>query len=218
VLSAYSVFLLLLRLWLAFRRRRNSGSSNSPLDWLPDTGIPGGFDSGARAAADVAGRVPFSGAGDFSGGGAGGGWTGGDGVSAAGGDFGGGSSSVTNYVPDMPDVGLDLDLGDGCFWIVIPIAAIVGVIFLMFYVVYVAPLFLAEILVDALLVAGLYKRLKGIEEPRHWLRSVVRRTLLPAMLAAALFIAAGYLMERIAPEARSIGGFWREINSSEDER
>jgi H+/Cl- antiporter ClcA len=112
----------------------------------------------------------------------------------------------------VPDVGFDLDLDDGCFWIVIPIAAIVGVGIAMFYVVYFAPVFLAEILVDALLVAGLYKRLQGIE-PRHWLLSAVRRTLLPVMLATALFIAAGYLMGRIAPEAHSIGGFWREINS-----
>ena len=113
-----------------------------------------------------------------------------------------------------PDLGLDvdLDLGEGCFWIIIPIAAIVGVVVAMFYVVYIAPVFLAEILVDALLLAGLYKRLKGVE-PRHWLQSAVRRTLLPAVLATALFIAAGYLMGLVAPEARSIGEFWREINT-----
>jgi hypothetical protein len=128
---------------------------------------------------------------------------------ASGGGVSGGGSSLLDSVPSV-----DLDLDDGCFWIIIPVAAIAGVLFLMFYVVYVAPVFLAEILVDALLLAGLYKRLKGIE-PRHWLRSAVRRTLLPAMLAVALFIAAGYLMGRVAPEARSIGEFWREINSPE---
>jgi hypothetical protein len=211
VLVAYSVFLLLLRLWLALKRR-NGG----PLDWLSDTGdgIPSNlFDTSARSANDAA---TFGGGADFGGGGAGGVWTGG----ASGGDVGGGSS-IMDSVPDVPDLGLDLDLdldlGEGCFWIVIPILAIVGVIVAMFYVVYVAPIFLAEILVDALLLAGLYKRLKGIE-PRHWLRSVVRRTLLPVLIATALFIAAGYLMQRIAPEAHSIGGFWREINEPEDRR
>lgn len=209
VLLAYSVFLLLLRLWLALQRR-----GESPLDSLSDLGdgignsIPNLFDSGASVTGDAV-KATFGGAGDFGGGGAGGSWTGGLATSDA-----GGGSSIMDSIPETPGVGLDLDLdvGEGCFWIVIPIIAIVGVIFAMFYVVYVAPVFLAEILVDALLLAGLYKRLKGIG-PRHWLRAVVRRTLLPVMIATALFIAAGYLMQRIAPEAHSIGGFWHEINS-----
>jgi hypothetical protein len=222
VLSAYAVFLLLLRLWLALQRRKTGNRSSSGGDWLFDMGdaLPHLLDSGTSVAGDAA-RATFGGGADFAGGGAGGGWTGGGAALGNVGDSvsgnGGGGSSLLDSVPDLPDVGLDLDLDDGCFWIVIPVAAIVGVIFVMFYVVYVAPVFLAEILVDALLVAGLYRRLQGIE-PRHWLRSVVRRTLLPVMLATALFIAAGYLMGRIAPEAHSIGGFWREINSPKDRR
>jgi hypothetical protein len=218
VLSAYSVFLLLLRLWLAFQRK-----TGSRFDWLSDIGdgIPNVFDSGASAAGDAAEAATFGGAGDFAGGGAGGSWTGGvpvsSNLSSNLSSNASGGSSLLDSVPDVPDVGLDLDLGEGCFGIVIPIIAIVGVVFVMFYVVYVAPIFLAEILVDALLVAGLYKRLKGIES-RHWLRSVVRRTLLPVLIATALFIAAGYLMGRIAPEAHSIGGFWREINRPKDRR
>jgi hypothetical protein len=218
VLSAYSVFLLLLRLWLALQRRK-TGSSLS--DWLPDIGdgIPNVFDSAARVPPDAADLASFGGAPDFGGGGTGGVWTdGGASVSSnLSSNMGGSSSSIMDSVPDVPDVGLDLDFGEGCFWLVIPIIAIVGVVFVMFYVVYVAPVFLAEILVDALLVAGLYKRLKYIDS-RHWLRSVVRRTLLPVVIATALFIAAGYLMGRIAPEAQSIGGFWREINTPKDMR
>jgi hypothetical protein len=211
VLAAYSVFLLLLRLWLAFQRRKTRSGLH---DWLPDQigdTIPQFFDSAARVPPGV---PTFGGGADFGGGGAGGGWTGGSPVSSG----VGGGSSIMDSVPDVPDVGLDLDFGEGCFWIIIPIVAIAGVFVLMFYVVYVAPVFLAEILVDALLLAGLYKRLKSIDEPRHWLRAVVRRTLLPVMIATALFIAAGYLMQRIAPEAESIGGFWREINTTKDKR
>jgi hypothetical protein len=230
VLLAYCVFLLLLRLWLTLQRRRGRGDGS---DWL-DFGdaVPNFFDAGG----DAVRAATFGGGGDFGGGGAGGAWTGGDlsgGVPVAdisggggasvgnvsgignvsgGGVSGGGGSSLLDSMPSV-----DLDLDDGCFWIIIPIAAIAGVLFLMFYVVYVAPVFLAEILVDALLLAGLYKRLKGVE-PRHWLRSCVRRTLLPAMLSVALFIAAGYLMERVAPEARSIGEFWREISSPKPSR
>ncbi|HEY0083130.1 MAG TPA: hypothetical protein VGB61_10095, partial [Pyrinomonadaceae bacterium] len=167
----------------------------------------------------------FGGGADFGGAGAGGDWSGGGGAGVSANMTGGASvggssapgagSSMSDYVPDLPDV--DLDLDDGCFWIIIPVAAIAGVIIAMFYVVYIAPVFLAEILVDALLLAGLYKRLKGVE-PRHWLRSAVGRTLLPALIATALFIAAGYLMERVAPEARSIGEFWQQISTGEVER
>jgi len=206
VLAAYSVFLLLLRLWLALQ-----GKTGSRLDWLSDIGdvIPNVFSSDA-VANEVA---TFGGGADFGGAGAGGDWVG----SAA--SVSGGSSAPASGESFLPDVNLDvdLDLGEGCFWIVIPVVAIIGVVVAMFYVVYIAPVFLAEILVDALLVAGLYKRLKKVE-PRHWLRSVVRRTLLPVLLTTALFIAAGYLMGRIAPGARSIGGFWQEINSDKRER
>jgi hypothetical protein len=212
VFLAYSVFLLLLRLWLALQR-----TGGSALDLFPDIGdgIPNNlFDSGTGAATEAA---TFGGGADFGGAGTGGSWTGGGASpSNLGSDLSGGSS-IMDSVPDVPDVGLDFDLGEGCFWIVIPIIAIAGVIFAMFYVVYAAPVLLAEMLVDALLVAGLYKRLKGIE-PRYWLRSVVRRTLWPVLIATALFIAAGYLMGRIAPEAHSIGGFWREINTPKDRR
>ncbi|HEY0100365.1 MAG TPA: hypothetical protein VGB76_15575 [Pyrinomonadaceae bacterium] len=211
VLSAYSVFLLLLRLWLAFQRKTHRLD-----DWVPDLGDAAAqfLDVAARTPVNTADAATFGGGANFGGGGAGGAWTGGGGASSSSFDSGG-SSSIMDSVPDV-GLDLDLDLGEGCFWIVIPIIAIAGVLVVMFYVVYVAPIFLAEILVDALLVAGLYKRLKGIEEPRHWLRSVVRRTLLPVMLATALFTAAGYLMGRIAPAAQSIGGFWREINTPKD--
>jgi hypothetical protein len=219
VLSAYCVFLLLLRLWLALRRRTESHD-----DLLHDIGdgLSHAFDVGVRVTGDRATPAPtFGGGADFGGAGAGGSWS--DAAAGimpnsipGGGCSGGGSSSSMDWVPDL-GLDVDLDLGEGCFWIIVPIVAIVGVFVAMFYVVYIAPVFLAEILVDALLLAGLYKRLKGVE-PRHWLRSAVRRTLLPALVATALFIAAGYLMGRVAPEARSIGEFWQQINTKKVER
>jgi hypothetical protein len=226
VLSAYCVFLLLLRLWLALRQRTESDGNLSDgtgdaFTHLIDAAVSGGGRDGATSAAASA----FGGGADFGGAGAGGSWSGGavsgmaadmPGGAGAGSMSGGSSSASMDWMPDL-GLDVDLDLGEGCFWIIIPIAAIVGVVVAMFYVVYIAPLFLAEILVDALLLAGLYKRLKGVE-PRHWLRSAVRRTLLPAVLATALFIAAGYLMGLVAPEARSLGEFWRQINAGQAER
>lgn len=206
VLAAYSVFLLLLRLWLALQ-----GKTGSNFDWLSDIGdgLPNVFSSDT-VASEVA---TFGGGGDFGGAGSGGEWVG----SAA--SVSGDNSATASGESFLPDVNLDidLDLGEGCFWIAVPVVAIIGMVVAMFYVIYIAPVFLAEIMVDALLVAGLYKRLKKVE-PRHWLRSCVRRTLWPVLLTTALFIAAGYLMQRIAPGARSIGGFWQEINSDKRER
>ena len=218
VISAYCVFLLLLRLWLALQRRKEVGDSD-PLTGIGDA-VPHFLDAATSAGGDAASAATFGGGADFGGAGAGGGWSAdisGGVSSSVSGNVSGGGSSILDSIPSVPDLGVDLDLDDGCFWIIIPVAAIAGLLFVMFYVVYIAPVFLAEILVDALLLAGLYKRLKGIE-PRHWLRSCVRRTLLPAMLATALFIAAGYLMQRIAPEARSIGEFWQQISTGEAER
>ncbi|HEY9403885.1 MAG TPA: hypothetical protein VIQ24_14565, partial [Pyrinomonadaceae bacterium] len=63
VLSAYCVFLLLLRLWLALRR-----TDASDLDHLADTGdvLPHLLDPAASAGGEAA-RATFGGGGDFGG-------------------------------------------------------------------------------------------------------------------------------------------------------
>jgi hypothetical protein len=85
-----------------------------------------------------------------------------------------------------------------------------GALVAILYVVYIAPALLAEILVDGILVTGLYRKLKGIEQ-RYWLRAAVRRTLLPALIAAALFSLTGYALQRAAPKAKSIGEVWKHF-------
>jgi hypothetical protein len=95
---------------------------------------------------------------------------------------------------------------------VLALVAIFGGLIASLYIIYAAPVLLAEILVDGLLVTGLYQRLKKVER-RHWLESAVRRTLLPVVLVAVLFTAAGYLMQRAVPEAQSIGGVWASLMS-----
>ena len=92
------------------------------------------------------------------------------------------------------------------------IAAIAGSLIAILYVVYVAPALLAEILVDGVLLAGLYRKLKGVEQ-RHWLRAAVRKTILPALIAALLFSLAGYALQKAAPKASSIGEVWKEVMS-----
>ena len=98
---------------------------------------------------------------------------------------------------------VDVDVGDAA----LPIAALIlaaGIVFSSLFVVYTAPVLFAELLVDGVLAAGLYRRLQG-QDRRHWLESALRRTFWPFMLTAAVVTAAGWGMGRYAPQASSLG-------------
>nr|AGU11841.1 hypothetical protein [uncultured organism] len=173
---AYVVFLGLLWLWLR----------TSAADWL-DGISPDGFDGPAPAgrSADVSG---------------------------AGGTFdGGGASANVDFAPK--DGGLD-GIADKPFEAVaaadegaIPLAVLLlalGIALSSLFVVWTAPALFAEILVDALLAAGLYRRLRVLE-PRHWMRAAVKRTVIPFVLTTLVVTGAGFAMQAAHPEARSLG-------------
>ena len=82
------------------------------------------------------------------------------------------------------------------------------------FVVYSAPILFAELLVDGVLAASLYRRLRGLE-PTHWLETAVRRTFLPFVLTTAFVVAAGWGMARYAPGADSIGDVVAHARQSE---
>lgn len=194
ILIAYGVFLILLRVWLSLSRPRDFG-----LD-IVDTTVD--------VVSEVSADPGFSGGGDFAGGGAGGVWQ--ESVSSvtctrsvstiASTNSSGSGGSIFNF---------DIDLDDA--WIIIPVLLLLaaGVIAAL-YVVYIAPALLAEILLDGVLMAGLYKRVKSIEH-RHWLRSAFRQTVVPAIVVVVFFTVAGLAMQMTAPDARSIGEFWEYI-------
>ena len=179
---AYCVFLLLLALWL-WLQRRNLDIDPPDLDFIP---------SGSPGPEEVS---EFGGGGDFAGGGTGGSWGESGSISSSGGSS---DASASGFI--------DLDLEEG-WLVVIAIVALVGGFIASFYIIYIAPSLLAEILVDGALVAGLYKRVKHIEQ-RHWLRAAVRRTLLPALLVALCFTVAGYALQKAVPEANTLGEVW----------
>lgn len=111
-----------------------------------------------------------------------------------------------------PSLDLDVpDLDEGIFLIVLAAVAAV-VLGAVVYVIYLAPLLLAEVLVDGLLLVGFYKKLKG-PEPEHWALCAVRRTWVPALVVAVTFFLAGLYFQSVAPEARSIGGVWKSVSS-----
>lgn len=210
VLAAYGVFMFLLRVWLHLRR-------HSWTDLLPD-------DLNLLNVNDVSAHTDavstFGGGGDFAGAGAGGVWEEGAGGAASGiaghagagvGAGGGGGGVGGGGGLDLLD-GLDLD-GEGCAFFLLAVALIVAGVLASLYVVYAAPTLLAELLVEGILLSGLYRGMKKGARQGDWLRAVVRRTWLPVLLTLALFAAAGYMLQRAAPRARSIGEAWRMIGS-----
>lgn len=180
---AYLAFLLLLWVWL---RARIADFAPAP----DDLSIPAGDGSAPQR---------FSGkGGTFDGGGASGNYDDPD--------------SDVALAADAPGVG-DAALGAAAeaeeFAIPVVVLVFIAGLFLsslwvMLSVVTSAPVLFAELLVDGMLSATLYRRLRGIE-PRHWLESAFKRTAGPFVFAAVLVAACGWGMSLYAPGARSIG-------------
>ena len=119
----------------------------------------------------------------------------------------GGPSSGSSGSGDSSGLGDVAEALGGADELALPLIALALAAALLFaggWIVYSAPLLFAELLVDGVLVASLYRRLKGAEA-RHWLETAFRRTVWPFAATALLFCIAGVTMHHLAPEARSIG-------------
>lgn len=183
---AYLVFLLLLWVWL-----RTSGDTFD--------GVDEGIGDIVDAIPDVSARAASH--------------------SGAGGQFGGGGSSghwdagsKSEPLIELPDVSVpELDVAADADELAIPLAVILVVAAIVLTVVLAsasvvlsAPLLFAELIVDGVLAATLYRRLRRIEQ-RHWLHSAVRRTLVPFAMTAAIAAAVGWGLSIYAPAARTLG-------------
>ena len=119
-------------------------------------------------------------------------------------------SGAVDAVGSASDVGVGDALG-AVEGEMVPVALVIGLIIAavaiaatLFSVVSSAPLLFAELIVDGLLSASLYRRLAGIDQ-NHWLESAVRRTIKPFLLTAAIACATGFGLALYAPGAHSIG-------------
>lgn len=93
----------------------------------------------------------------------------------------------------------------------IPLIVIVTVLFALlssiifvFSLVNSAPILFSELLVDGVLSASLYRRLKGIDK-YHWLESAVKRTFWPFFWVAVTFMIVGVVVQSFMPQIHSIG-------------
>jgi len=181
VLAAYIVFLLLVWAWL---RLRSDG-----VDALDAVDAFDGSGSGRHVA----------------------GWSGGGGKSGGGGAS---ASFDTNHEPglldELPQVdGLvdGADLGEGIF-VAIAVALAAGAAIGAFWLIWAAPTLFAEILLDATLSAGLYRRLRHLQSG-HWLGTAVRKTGWFFLVTAVTLALAGAAIQAMAPGTDSIGDLLR---------
>lgn len=142
-------------------------------------------------------------------------------VSGQGGNFGGGGASSSYSHPveasyvEPPAVaaeeggvaGETLGAAASADEAAIPllVLAVLGALFVCsFWVIYTAPVFFAELLLDGALVTGLYRHLRKTEY-KHWLETAIGRTLWPFILTTVIVVAIAWGMKFYAPEAHSLG-------------
>jgi hypothetical protein len=108
----------------------------------------------------------------------------------------GASSSVSDATGalDLEDIGI----------VLVAVVALIGAAWAALSIIWAAPTLFAELLLDVLLAAGLYRRLRTVRGGR-WLRTAIRRTGGPFVAVALLFGLAGAAMQAYAPGARSLG-------------
>lgn len=75
-----------------------------------------------------------------------------------------------------------------------------------------APALIAEVFLDAFLVSVLYRRLRMAEQ-EHWLGTAIRKTWRVALITAIVLALAGWVLEELAPGARSIGRALEQLMS-----
>jgi hypothetical protein len=112
---------------------------------------------------------------------------------------------------DIPDV------DDGCLvgcLITFLIGLIAGAASILFSFVMAAPVILAEVFLDAVVVTMLYRHLKTASK-EHWLGTAVKRTWISALLIAGALSLLGLCLDGLAPSSDSIGAALKEIFKSD---
>ena len=118
---------------------------------------------------------------------------------------GGGSPATLAEKPSGGGTGFDFGGfdGDGILVVLLIIAAIVSTILASLFVIYQAPVMLAEVLVDGVLFFGIARRVKRMNA-QQWVSGVMCRTLSPILILAVCFSAIGIGLQTIAPKATTM--------------
>ena len=227
VLAAWAVFLGLVSVWVWWQRRAIAMAEKAEASETSDT---------ARGARQIksSNRTDWTGGIGPGNGGIGGGSAGSASWSGGGGRFGGagasdsfaeapvqgfasglGSGSVSSRSGSKGG-GWDLDFaGDDTGFVVLLIGIIVvaaAVFGIVFYAVYSAPTFFAELLIDGGVGTWLYKRADVAHRP-DWLTTAMRRSVWPVVVLLVMFIALALVIRHVAPGATTLGQAWQVVNA-----
>ncbi len=226
VLAAWAVFLGLVSVWVWWQRRANApaetpetargvqqGKSSKGTDW---TGGIGGGGGGGGSGGGGGGGSWGGGGGRFGGAGASGSFAEAPAQGFASG-FASGSTGSGRSVGGGKGGGWDFDLGAGdevgfvvlLIGIIVVAAAVFGVVF---YAVYSAPTFFAELLIDGGVGTWLYKRADVAHRP-DWLTTAMRRSVWPVVILLVLFVALALVMQHVAPGATTLGRAWQVVSA-----
>jgi hypothetical protein len=198
LLAAYAAFLLGVRVWLAYigLGRYLERETDFDVD-IPDPGFSvSGGDSGTHISFGDAGSQIIDTAGSNGG-------FGGGGASA---DFSAGVSDSGSGLA-LPDIDVDLGGADeGCLPLIILVlvlALLVAVFGVGVYVVWQAPMLLAEVAFEAALAGGLIRAARRVDDP-GWIGGALSASWKPFLLIFVFSLAAAALTEKFAPEARTL--------------
>ena len=116
------------------------------------------------------------------------------------------SASGTQWLSDLGGIGDIGVLGEGLGMLLfVFILAGACTLIVSLYLVFTAPVLLAELLVDGALLGAMSRGVAGQDPPRHWSSAVVRKTWLPAVATAAVFALIGLGIEHAVPGAHTLG-------------
>jgi hypothetical protein len=76
-----------------------------------------------------------------------------------------------------------------------------------------APVLLAEVALDAAIISVLYRRLRH-DEQGYWLTTVISNTWIPALVLVVFAFGAGFALQQVARDARSIGAVVQSLSGS----
>lgn len=213
---AYIGFIGLLRVWLVTQREHVADVAEAVLDIAYHSSRPSSSSISSSGDA-IASMNQLSGqGGDFSGAGASASFDDAGSVSeplidlseagnaaSSGSSYGSGGGSSGSSSSGIGDTLSGVGDADD---LVIPLAIAAFVLALLLstlYVVYSAPMLLAELSVDFLLATGLYRRLKKIPETA-WLGTAIKKTIWPFLITALVISASGWVLQNSAPGANTL--------------
>ena len=107
---------------------------------------------------------------------------------------------------------VDVDVGDAdeLGIVLLVLGVVVALAAAALYVVYQAPVLLAEVALDGALVGSLYHRLREGER-QHWLQAAWTHTRVPLLAMLVVLMLAGWGLGQVAPDAVTLGQAWAMV-------